>query len=335
MNLLVSKWIRSCVWGGEGRGCAGMRCRDCFGDPWAHGRRVFKALVDSWRQLCNHQLSNISDMTEQTLLSEMQTGSLSVLAKDDKRCSGGCISEKHQKPSLKWQSWPPLPPWARRSRVVIPEPSVACVLDRGRRSDVYSCSRLPQGHFLSLHITISQTLPLKSHSPPQWPLPADCVVNCSEGGHLLSLCPVSPTWWFLMDVHAGEDGLQPGSQAEPWQVWRLHHREQPLRGSDAAWVYQSYFWDVTSFPEMENLWQCSYDHLQCMFHSGSFTNFTLIPFGGGPTPWLLWDDTCRVDAFWQMSSASVMAACFLEMKIFQKPFSISQPCSPSYQPAQS
>ncbi|XP_009283186.1 PREDICTED: leucine-rich repeat and calponin homology domain-containing protein 1 [Aptenodytes forsteri] len=43
--------------------------------------------MDSWRQLCNRQLSNTSDMSKQTLLREMQTGSVSVLAKDDKRCS--------------------------------------------------------------------------------------------------------------------------------------------------------------------------------------------------------------------------------------------------------
>lgn len=60
------------------------------------------------------------------------------------------------------------PPWAGRSKAPAPKPSAVCVLGRGRRNYIGSCRRLLQGHFLSLHITTSQTSPLKSSSPSWW-----------------------------------------------------------------------------------------------------------------------------------------------------------------------
>lgn len=100
-------WI--CLWAGEsGAACDGrweaavLACHvgTALRTPDLHWRMAFEALMGFWRQLCNFLLLNTFDMSQQTPLHEMQTESVSALAKDDKRCSGRCVSRELQNPSL-------------------------------------------------------------------------------------------------------------------------------------------------------------------------------------------------------------------------------------------
>ena len=59
----------------------GVLSGDCLGTPGLHQRRAFKAPMDSWSQLCGRWLSDISDVSKQTLPHETQMCSVSVLPK--------------------------------------------------------------------------------------------------------------------------------------------------------------------------------------------------------------------------------------------------------------
>lgn len=147
MNLLVSKWIRSCDRGGK-KPCQRVMWT-ALETPELLWRRVFEALMGSWR------LCSTSDMLKQTPLHKMQMGSVWVLAKYGKRCSGRFISRSTKSPPLNGNPGLFSHPELEGARLLY-------VLGRVRRNYVYSGNRLPQSHLLSLFTTSSQTSPLKS-----------------------------------------------------------------------------------------------------------------------------------------------------------------------------
>lgn len=140
MNLLVSKWIRSCE-GGRKKPCQRVMWT-ALETPELLWRRVFEALMGSWR------LCSTSDMLKQTPLHKMQMGSVWVLAKYGKMCSGRFISRSTKSPPLNGNPGLFSHPELEGARLLY-------VLGRVRRNYVYSGNRLPQSFALSVHHQLS------------------------------------------------------------------------------------------------------------------------------------------------------------------------------------